>query len=85
MLRRTTSNTLTMHLVKKKVYSTFTQNAFMDTSFFVTVVFPMYQPSLTVKHHAAELYIVYSDYKTTMTTEPLVGSKFTLVTRECQV
>ena len=62
-----------------------TQNAFMDTSFFVTVVFPMYQPSLTVKHHAAELYIVYSDYKTTMTTEPLVGSKFTLVTRECQV
>jgi hypothetical protein len=57
----------------------------MDTSFFVTVVFPMYQPSLTVKHHAAQLYIVYGDNKTTMTTEPLVDWKFTQMTKECQV
>ena len=47
-------------------------------SYFVTLVFPSYQPPLTVKHHESEVYVAYSENKTT-TMEPLVDWRSTLI------
>ena len=59
-------------------------NAFVHTSFFVTVVFPTYQLPLPANHHNSESYVMFHESKSS-TMEPLVDWKSTLVRKECQV